>query len=88
VGGMIGMERTIIPKPRLNLVSLQNGHSVFYSCLWNYKAITNYFAGKLANRYGRKIYFWMVWHYNPIFDSCSIVELGDFCNILLGISQD
>jgi hypothetical protein len=61
VGGMIGMERTIIQSlPRLNLVSLQKA-ILFYSRLWNYQAVSNYFAGKLANRYGRKICFiWMV----------------------------
>jgi hypothetical protein len=49
VGGMIGMERTIIQSlPRLNLVSLQNSHSVFIVAFGITKAITNYFAGKLA----------------------------------------
>jgi predicted MFS family arabinose efflux permease len=58
LGGMIGMERTIIQiLPRLNLVSPQNGHSVFIVAFGITKAITNYFAGKLANRFGRKIYF-------------------------------
>jgi hypothetical protein len=34
-------------------------------------------------------FIWMVFAYLSLyFDTCSIVELGNFCNILLGISQD
>jgi MFS family permease len=51
---MIGMGTIIQSLPRLNLVSLQNSHSSFIVAFGITKAVSNYFAGKLANRYGRK----------------------------------
>jgi predicted MFS family arabinose efflux permease len=55
------------------------------------KAITNYFAGKLANRFGRKIYFYLDGFGITIpfyFDSAASWNWVIFANILLGISQD
>jgi MFS family permease len=61
-GGMIEWKEPLFQSlPRLNLVSLQNSHSVLIVAFGITKAVSNYFAGKLANRYGRKICFiWMV----------------------------
>jgi hypothetical protein len=45
------------------------------------KAITNYFTGKLANRFGRKIYFYLVGFSHSstfYFNICQFLELGNF----------
>jgi hypothetical protein len=63
--------------PRLNLVSLQNGHSVFYSSLELPKQLL-IILRQIGESIWQKIYFiWMVLAL-PIlyFDTCSIMELG------------
>lgn len=56
VGGMIGMERTIIPKfAEIEFgVASKTAILSFIIAFGITKAITNYFTGKLANRFGRK----------------------------------
>jgi MFS family permease len=87
---MVGMERSIFQNLlKLNLEWLQNSYSIIYSSIQVTKAITNYFTGKLANRFGRKIYFYLVGFSHSstfYFNICQFLELGNF-NILLGISQ-
>jgi hypothetical protein len=58
--GMIGMERTIIQSlPRLNLVSLQNSHSLSLVA-FDYQGII-IILRQISDRYGRKnLLFWMV----------------------------
>lgn len=56
VGGMVGLERSILPK----IAEIEFGMAVkttilsFIIVFGIVKAFTNYFMGKLANRYGRK----------------------------------
>jgi MFS family permease len=93
VGGMIGMERTIFPE----FADLQFGIASktailsFIIAFGITKAITNYFTGRLANRFGRKNLLLIGWlfaipvpfiliyatHWNWIV----------FANVLLGINQ-
>jgi predicted MFS family arabinose efflux permease len=56
VGGMVGLERSILPK-----IAADEFHIAATSAVLSFiivfgiaKAITNYFTGRLANKYGRK----------------------------------
>lgn len=93
VGGMVGMERSIIPK-----LAEQEFHVAANAAILSFivvfgiiKALTNYFTGSLANRFGRKNLLIIGWlfalpipfiliyanHWNWIV----------FANVLLGINQ-
>lgn len=93
VGGMVGLERSILPE-----LALKEFHIAANSAILSFivvfgitKALTNYFTGSLANRFGRKnlliigwivaipIPFIMIYanHWNWIV----------FANVLLGINQ-
>ncbi len=93
VGGMVGLERTIFPE----FASVKFGMSSYFAVLSFImafglsKAIVNYFAGKLANSFGRKnllILGWTIALPIPFLliyaESWYIVVLS---NVLLGISQ-
>ncbi|TAH01045.1 MAG: MFS transporter, partial [Sphingobacteriales bacterium] len=56
VGGMIGLERTILPELAAREFQLHASSLVFSFIIvfGLFKAVTNYFTGALANRYGRK----------------------------------
>lgn len=56
VGGMIGMERTIISQFAEEGFGISSKTALlsFITAFGFSKAIANYFTGKLANRYGRK----------------------------------
>lgn len=56
VGGMVGLERTIFPKfAELEFdIASKSAILSFIVAFGITKAITNYFTGKLANKYGRK----------------------------------
>lgn len=93
VGGMVGLERSILPQyaeERFGLVST----TVLLSFIVAFgltKALTNYFTGRLANRFGRKRLLVVGWvlalpipllliyapHWNWVV----------FANVLLGVSQ-
>jgi len=93
VGGMVGLERTIFPKfAELEFgIASKTAILSFIVAFGITKAITNYFTGKLANKYGRKNLLILGWifalpipfilmnatHWNWVF----------FANILLGINQ-
>ena len=93
VGGMIGMERTIIPKFAEIEFGIASKTAIlsFIIAFGITKAITNYFTGKLANRFGRKnllLFGWML--AIPIPFILIYAESWNwviFANILLGISQ-
>lgn len=93
VGGMIGMERTIIPKfAEIEFgVASKTAILSFIVAFGITKAITNYFAGKLANRYGRKnllLFGWFLALPIPfILIHAASWNWVIFANILLGISQ-
>lgn len=93
VGGMVGMERSIFPKFAEVEFGIASKTAIlsFITAFGITKALTNYFTGKLANRFGRKNLLLAGWllampipfilihatHWNWVI----------FANILLGISQ-
>ena len=93
VGGMVGLERTILPQIAEKEFHLAVNTTIlsFIIVFGIVKAITNYFTGSLANRFGRKnllILGWVVGIPVPF-----ILMLADnwnwiiFANVLLGINQ-
>lgn len=93
VGGMVGLERTILPEiaeQEFNLAAT----SVLLSFILVFgvvKALTNYFTGALANKFGRKkllIFGWIIGIPVPF-----ILMIADHwnwivaANVLLGINQ-
>lgn len=93
VGGMVGLERTIIPKFAELEFGMASKTAIlsFIIAFGITKAVTNYFAGKLANRLGRKNLLVLGWIialpipflliYAPSWNWVI------FANILLGINQ-
>lgn len=93
VGGMIGMERTIFPEFADVKFGVASNTAIlsFIIAFGITKALTNYFTGRLANKYGRKNLLLFGWlfaipvpflliyapHWNWIV----------FANVLLGINQ-
>ena len=93
VGGMVGLERTILPQlAQLEFAVVAKSAILSFIIVFGFtKAITNYFAGTLANKVGRRnllIYGWIIalpipfiliyaTHWNWII----------FANLLLGVSQ-
>mgnify|MGYP003642415657 CR=1 FL=1 len=93
VGGMVGLERTIFPKfAEIEFgVASKTAILSFIIAFGITKAVTNYFTGKLANRFGRKnllVLGWIIALPIPFIliyaPSWSWVV---FANILLGINQ-
>lgn len=93
VGGMIGLERTILPhlaEEEFGLVA-KSAILSFIIVFGFTKAITNYFAGTLANKTGRRnllIYGWIIALPVPFI----LIFAGSWswiiaANILLGINQ-
>jgi MFS family permease len=93
VGGMIGMERTIIPKfAEIEFgIASKTALLSFIVAFGITKAVSNYFAGKLANRYGRKnllLFGWFLALPIPfILIHAASWNWVIFANVLLGISQ-
>lgn len=93
VGGMVGMERTILPA-----IAEQEFHLIAHTAILAFivvfgvsKAITNYFAGRFSDTYGRKLILvigWLVAVPVPFLlmwaPSWSWVLLA---NLILGVSQ-
>lgn len=93
VGGMVGMERTILPRlaeEDFGLV-VQTAVLSFIVVFGITKAITNYYAGSLANRVGRKNLLVLGWLFGlPI--PFLLLEAQSWswiigANILLGVNQ-
>ena len=93
VGGMVGLERTIIPQFAEIEFGIASKTAIlsFIVAFGVTKAITNYFTGKLANKYGRKnllIIGWVIALPIPLIlmyaPSWNWVL---FANVLLGINQ-
>lgn len=93
VGGMIGMERTIIPQFATIEFGVASKTALlsFITSFGLTKAITNYFTGRLANRFGRKnmlVSGWLVAIPIPfILIYANHWNWVILANILLGISQ-
>lgn len=93
VGGMVGLERTIIPKFAELEFGMASKTAIlsFIIAFGITKAVTNYFTGKLANRFGRKNLLVLGWIialpipflliYAPSWNWVI------FANILLGVNQ-
>lgn len=93
VGGMVGMERTLLPEIAQHdfQISANSAMLSFIVVFGTVKAISNYFAGSLANRMGRKrllILGWLVGIPIPFLlmyaPSWNWIL---FANVLLGINQ-
>lgn len=93
VGGMIGMERTIFPEFAQSEFNVGSKTALlsFITAFGITKALTNYFTGKLANRFGRKnllLSGWLIAIPIPFLliyaPSWGWVIMA---NVLLGISQ-
>ena len=93
VGGMIGMERTIIPQFAEEIFSVASKTAIlsFIVAFGITKAISNYYTGRLANQFGRKnllLAGWLIAIPIPFMliyaPSWSWVI---FANALLGVSQ-
>jgi MFS family permease len=93
VGGMIGMERTIIPQfAEIEFgVASKTAILSFITAFGITKAIANYYTGRLANKFGRKkllVFGWLLAIPIPFMlmfaPSWGFVI---FANVLLGISQ-
>ena len=93
VGGMIGLERTIIPQLAEADFGLAARTAIlsFIVVFGITKAITNYYTGTLANRFGRKNLLVMGWLFALPVPLLLIYAPGwnwiIAANILLGISQ-
>jgi MFS family permease len=93
VGGMVGQERTLLPllAVREFQVSAYTGSLTFIVAFGVAKAVTNYFAGIWADRYGRKpvlVVGWLVSLPVPLLIAWAPAWswiVG--ANVLLGISQ-
>ncbi len=93
VGGMVGLERTIFPKfAEIEFgVASKTAILSFIIAFGITKAITNYFTGKLANKFGRKNLLLLGWLFAiPIPFILIYAPTWNwviFANILLGINQ-
>ncbi|MBW4360494.1 MFS transporter [Flavobacterium taihuense] len=93
VGGMIGLERTLLPEIAEKEFNLSSTSIIlsFIILFGLFKAITNYFAGALANKFSRKkllLYGWIIGIPVPFI----LIYANNwnwilFANILLGINQ-
>jgi len=93
VGGMVGMERTILPQLAELEFGVESKTAVlsFITAFGITKAITNYFTGKLANRFGRKNLLLLGWILAMPVPFLLIYAPGwnwvIAANVLLGVSQ-
>lgn len=93
VGGMIGLERTILPQLAEQEFGISSKTAIFtfIVAFGITKAICNYFSGKLANRIGRKNLLVIGWAFALPIPFILIYATNWnwilFANILLGINQ-
>lgn len=93
VGGMVGLERSILPEIAEKELGIDSKTAIlsFIIAFGITKAIANYFTGKLANKYGRKRLLILGWIVAiPIPFLLIYAENWNtiiFANILLGINQ-
>ena len=93
VGGMVGLERTILPLLAENDFGLERGLAIgaFVMSFGIAKAITNLFAGTLADRFGRKGVLLLGWLLGlPVPILLIVAPNWNWviaANVLLGINQ-
>ena len=93
VGGMVGMERSILPQIADDVFGIA-AHSAILSFIITFgisKAAANYVAGRLSNRYGRKAILIVSWLFAiPVPLLLSYANSWEWiviANIFLGINQ-
>ena len=93
VGGMVGLERSILPEIAAEELGIASKTAIlsFIIAFGISKALTNYFTGRLANKVGRKNLLIIGWLFALPIPLLLIVatswEVIIFANILLGINQ-
>lgn len=93
VGGMVGMERTIIPQFAEMEFGIASKTAIlsFIIAFGITKAIANYYTGRLANRFGRKnllLFGWLLAMPIPfMLIYATSWNWVIFANVLLGLSQ-
>jgi MFS family permease len=93
VGGMVGLERSILPNFAQEIFGIQSKTAIlsFIIAFGISKAFTNYFTGKLVNWYGRKYILLIGWLIAIPIPFLLIYAPNwnwvIFANVLLGISQ-
>jgi MFS family permease/rhodanese-related sulfurtransferase len=93
VGGMVGMERTIFPKFAEEGFGVSSNTAIlsFITAFGITKALANYFTGRLADRFGRKMLLvagWVIALPVPfILIHADLWAWVIFANVLLGMSQ-
>ena len=93
VGGMVGLERSILPEIAAAELGIASKTAIlsFIIAFGITKAITNYFTGRFANRIGRKNLLVIGWLFALPIPSLLILanswEVIIFANVLLGINQ-
>jgi MFS family permease len=93
VGGMIGMERSIIPQFAEQEFGISSKTAIlsFITAFGITKALANYFTGRLANRFGRKnllLFGWLIALPIPfLLIYAPSWNWVIFVNMLLGVSQ-
>jgi MFS family permease len=93
VGGMVGLERTILPEIAETEFGIATRSAIFsYIVVFGItKALSNYFAGRFAQQYGRKKMLIIGWLFGiPV--PLILMYAGSwnwiiFANVLLGINQ-
>jgi len=93
VGGMVGLERSILPEIAAEELGIASKTAIlsFIIAFGISKALTNYFTGRFANRIGRRNLLIIGWLFALPIPLLLIVatswEVIIFANILLGINQ-
>ena len=93
VGGMVGLERSILPEIAESELGIDSNTAIlsFIIAFGVTKALTNYFTGRLANRFGRKRLLVVGWIFALPIPLLLIYaqswDLVILANILLGINQ-
>ncbi|MBC7475285.1 MAG: MFS transporter [Candidatus Sericytochromatia bacterium] len=93
VGAMIGLERSILPSIAENEFHLDSKSAIFsFIIIFGFtKALTNYFAGRFSEKYGRKVILIIGWLFSiPVPLLLMFAPSWNWiliANIFLGISQ-
>ena len=93
VGGMVGLERSILPEIAVEELGIASKTAIlsFIIAFGISKALTNYFTGRFANRFGRKKLLIIGWLFALPIPLLLIMatswEVIIFANVLLGINQ-
>jgi MFS family permease len=93
VGGMVGLERSVLPELAESFFHVDSKTAIlsFIIAFGITKAVTNYFTGRLANRFGRRNLLLAGWLFAIPVPILLIIasswEVVILANVLLGINQ-